>query len=310
MGPPPTPSAPRPITGIKTRLSTAAPQHAVSPGPCWGSSNPPQGAHRALGVPVPQFPAPPSRVIVLEHAEIIPASSISPCSFLLPPPGLMGLLSPAQTHSLFLIGHKSRPQNNPGFCPDLVKYSCSLPGLRAIPSPGTLAGTNRWHRPVRGRSCSGRGRGGGEAADAARKEESPRHPAVPVASSPLSWQRVTAGKGQGMEGTERHGRSATAEPVQLHSSNPAASGAAKASREHSQTPNPSPEPSRVRARFPARCELLGAGVGFVPTSHRQTRAPPRGGIACAEPRRGCREASAHVKRDFIYSQSNPPKKNT
>lgn len=134
MGPQSTPSAPRPVTGIKTQLSTAAPQHAVSPGPCWGSSNPPQGARRALGVPVPQFPALPSRVIVLEHGETVPASSISPCSLLLPPPGLMGLLSPAQTHSLFLIGHKSRPQNNPGFCPDLVKYSCSLPPASA-PSP-------------------------------------------------------------------------------------------------------------------------------------------------------------------------------
>lgn len=53
--------------------------------------------------------------IILERGKIIKASSISPCSFVLLQPGLMGLLSSAQTHPLFLIGHKSKPQNNPSF---------------------------------------------------------------------------------------------------------------------------------------------------------------------------------------------------
>lgn len=74
-------------------------------------------------------------LIILEHSKIIKASSISPCSFVLLQPGLMGLLSPAQTHSLFLIAHKSQPQNNPSFCLDLLKYLFSPPLLPTTPSP-------------------------------------------------------------------------------------------------------------------------------------------------------------------------------
>lgn len=95
-------------------------------------------------------------LIILEHSEIIKASSISPCSFVLLQSGLMGLLSPAQTHSLFLIAHKSQPQNNPSFCLDLLKYLSSPPAAhQAIPSLGMRRGTNRWHRLVRSCSCSG-----------------------------------------------------------------------------------------------------------------------------------------------------------
>lgn len=149
--------------------------------------------------------------------------------------------------------------------------------------------------------------GGGKAADAARKGESPRHPAVPVASSPLSWQRVTAGKGQGMEGMCPWSAISTAEPVQVHSTNPAASGAAKASREHSQTPNPSPEPSGVRNRFPARCELLGARVGFVPTSHRQTRAPLAGASPVPSPG-GVAERRALTWKGILFIDKTTPQK--
>lgn len=102
------------------------------------------------------------------------------------------------------------------------------------------------------------------------------------------------------------------------SSNPAASRAAKASGEQSQTPNPSPEPRRVRAWFPARCELLCARVGFVPTSHGQTRAPLawRGGIACPEPVRFRRvseelqRGKRSLEKGFYLFTEQPPKKNT
>lgn len=162
-------------------------------------------------------------------------------------------------------------------------------------------------------TCAGpqllRLRTGGEAADAARKGDSPRHPAVPVASPPLSWQRVTAGKGQGMEGMCPSSAISAAQPVQVHSTNPAASGAAKASREHSQTPNPSPEPSRVRNRFPARCELLGARVGFVPTSHGQTRAPLAGASPVPSPG-GVAERRALTWKGILFIDKTTPQKKT
>lgn len=59
-----------------------------------------------------------------------------------------------------------------------MKYSFSPPtGLHAVPSLGMEGGTNRWHRPMRSRSCCGQGGGGGKQL---MQQEGRKEPSVPV----------------------------------------------------------------------------------------------------------------------------------
>lgn len=109
--------------------------------------------------------------IILERGKIIKASSISPCSFVLLQPGLMGLLSSAQTHPLFLIGHKSKPQNNPSFSLGPREIFILSPHR---PPCCPLSGDGRRNQSMASTHAEPqllRTGGGGEAADAAGREE-------------------------------------------------------------------------------------------------------------------------------------------